>query len=37
VETGGGTAESLAAGGTINMVPKSGSNTLKGGASGLYT
>ena len=37
VETGGGIAESLAAGGTINSVPKSGSNTLRAGASGLFT
>ena len=37
VETGGGIAESLAAGGTINSVPKSGSNSVKGGAAGLYT
>ena len=37
VETGGGIAESLAGGGTINSVPKSGSNTLHGGASGLFT
>jgi hypothetical protein len=37
VETGGGTAESLAAGGTINSVPKSGSNTFTGGFAGLYT
>ena len=37
VETGGGIAESLAAGGTINSVPKSGSNTLHAGASGLFT
>src|SRR5205814_782421 len=37
VETGGGIAESLAAGGTINSVPKSGSNTLHTGASGLFT
>src|SRR5206468_13064586 len=37
VETGGGIAESLAAGGTINSVPKSGSNTLHGGAAGLFT
>src|SRR5471032_1940771 len=37
VETGGGNAESLAAGGTINSVPKSGSNSVKWGVSGLYT
>jgi len=34
VETGGGNAESVAAGGTINSVPKSGSNTVKGGLAG---
>ena len=37
VETGGGVAESLAAGGTINSVPKSGSNTVKASASALFT
>lgn len=36
VETGGGTAESLAAGGTVNSVPKSGSNVVRGGLAGLY-
>src|SRR5580704_549681 len=35
VETGGGIAESLAAGGTINSIPKAGSNTLHASASGL--
>src|SRR6185436_4200119 len=37
VETGGGNAESMAAGGTINSVPKAGSNSLKWGLSGLYS
>jgi hypothetical protein len=37
VETGGGNAESLAAGGMINNVPKSGSNVFHAGFTALYT
>src|SRR4029077_11157128 len=36
VETGGGNAESMAAGGTINSVPKSGSNNTKWALAVLY-
>jgi hypothetical protein len=37
LETGGGQAESAAAAGLANVIPKEGGNTFRGGVSGLYT
>lgn len=37
IETGGGQAESAAAAGVANVIPKEGGNTFRGSASGMYS